>query len=223
MWDTLHAKVPELEAVECLVVGDRDRDIAFGKSIGCETAHILSREYPLTREATYAVRTLGELADILLPAKGKIVSLDEAIRLAGEARQRQQTIVTTNGAFDLFHEGHRFLLRTARSSGDILIVGVNSDSSIRRSKGPGRPVQSQDQRAHVIARQADVVFVFDDDDPRAWLRHIRPHVHLNAVTYGERCVERPVLDEIGATLILVPVKKELGSTTEIMSHFPPVV
>jgi rfaE bifunctional protein nucleotidyltransferase chain/domain len=135
---------------------------------------------------------------------------------AAEARKRGKRIVTTNGAFDLLHPGHRFLLEEAKAQGDVLIVGVNSDASVRGSKGPGRPVELQDIRARKVAAYADAVFVFDDPDPRSWLPSIRPDVHVNAETYGRDCIEAPVLREIGATLVLVPVRKELGSTSEIL-------
>jgi D-beta-D-heptose 7-phosphate kinase/D-beta-D-heptose 1-phosphate adenosyltransferase len=93
---------------------------------------------------------------------------------------------------------------------------VNSDASVRRSKGPDRPVESHDIRAQKTAAFADAVFVFDEEDPRAWLPQIHPHVHVNAATYGEDCIEAPVLRAIGAALILVPVRPDLGSTSEIL-------
>ncbi len=147
---------------------------------------------------------------------GCILSLADAAAFADKKRSEGKTVVTTNGAFDLLHDGHRFLFEEARKHGDILIVGVNSDASVRRAKGKGRPVEPQDKRMRQAAAFADVVFVFDDPDPRAWLRLIRPNMHVNATTYGPDCIEAPVLQEIGATLVLVPVKEALGSTTEIL-------
>lgn len=143
-----------------------------------------------------------------------ILSLQEAAVVAEKARAEGKTIVTTNGTFDLLHAGHLFLLSEARKQGDVLMVGVNSDASVRRYKGPGRPIEPEQVRAEHIAAHADAVFIFDDDDPRGWLKKIHPHVHANAETYGPECIEAPVLRQIGARLHLVPVKKELGSTTE---------
>ncbi len=154
---------------------------------------------------------------------GTSYSLESAIQRSQQFRAAGRTIVTTNGTFDLLHAGHLFLLSQARLHGDVLIVGVNSDASVKRYKGPDRPHESQDIRAQNVAGYADVVFVFDDDDPRSWLPLIRPHVHVNAATYGAECVEADVLRTIGARLVLVPVRPELGSTTERLqrsSHDP---
>lgn len=146
--------------------------------------------------------------------RGVVMSLQEAAQAAESARTAGRRVVTTNGTFDLLHDGHRFLFAQARSHGDLLIVGVNSDASVRRSKGPDRPREPQAARARNVAVYADIVFVFDDDDPRPWLPAIRPHVHVNAATYGPQCVEAAVLRSIGAELVLVPVRPEFGSTTE---------
>lgn len=144
---------------------------------------------------------------------GSVVSLREAALAAEHARRAGSTVVTTNGTFDVLHEGHRFLLSQARSHGDLLIVGMNSDASVKRYKGPDRPSEPQSVRAQRVAERADIVFIFDDDDPRPWLPVIRPHVHVNAATYGTECVEAGVLRAIGAKLVLIPVRPELGSTT----------
>lgn len=137
-----------------------------------------------------------------------------AADFASAQKKAGKTVVTTNGAFDLLHAGHQFLLSEARKHGDVLIVGVNSDASVRKYKGEGRPMESEDVRAKNVAEFADAVFIFDDDDPRPWLRLIHPDVHVNADTYGKDCIESDVVKEIGAQLVLVPIKKELGSTTE---------
>lgn len=131
-------------------------------------------------------------------------------------RDKGMKIVTTNGAFDLFHPGHQFLLQEAHTLGDILIVGVNSDASVKGYKGPGRPIDGQAKRAANVAEYADAVFIFDDADPRPWLPLILPDIHANAETYGHECIEAETVNEIGAELALIPVKPELGSTTQIL-------
>lgn len=217
MWEALRKRFPELTASETVVVGDHDKDVLLGQEIGCRTARIFSAQHPQTVSSAFAIRSLDELADLLLVPAERLLSLPQAAAYAKRARAEGKTVVTTNGAFDLFHAGHRFLLEEARKQGDVLIVGVNSDTSVRRAKGAGRPLQNAETRARMVARFADAVFIFDDDDPRPWLPKIRPQVHVNAQTYGEQCVERTTLDQIGAKLVLVPVKKELGSTTQFLS------
>lgn len=147
---------------------------------------------------------------------GVVVSLTDAVKESRKAQKEGGVVVTTNGSFDLFHLGHEFLLLESRKQGDVLIVGVNSNASVKRYKGEDRPIESEEVRAANVARLADYVFLFEEDDPREWLRMIRPDVHCNAASYGEDCIEKHVLQEIGAELYLVPVKKDLGSTTEIL-------
>ena len=145
---------------------------------------------------------------------GQVLSLADVVVCISEARDSGKKIVTTNGAFDLLHPGHLFLLEEARKHGDVLIVGVNNDAQVKRVKGEGRPAETEKIRAEKVAKHADFVFIFAGSDPREFLKAIRPDVHVNAETYGENCIEAEVLRNIGAKLVLVPVRKELGSTTE---------
>jgi len=148
---------------------------------------------------------------------GSILPLADVVELLKEAREEGKIIVTTNGTFDLFHPGHEFLLSEAKKQGDLLVVGINSNASVKRYKGEDRPIESQKIRAENVAQIADYVFIFEEDTPVEWLREIAPDVHANAETYGTDCIEAPVLKEIGATLYLVPVNKDLGSTSDILN------
>ncbi len=215
LWEDLIKDHPGAHAENGIFVGDKDGDMACGKAIGCRTARIRSAVYPMTLTADWTADTIDKLAGLIL-RPGKVLSIADAAALSESSRKKGMTVVTTNGSFDLLHAGHRFLLAEARKQGDVLLVGVNSDASVKRYKGKDRPIESQDIRAAKVARHADAVFIFDDDDPRAWLKTIRPDVHVNAETYGKDCIEAPVVQEIGAQLVLIPVRKELGSTTEIL-------
>lgn len=149
----------------------------------------------------------------------KIVSEDEAVRLSERYRNEGKTVVTTNGSFDIFHFGHVTLLEEAKRQGDILIVGLNSDTSVRAYKGTDRPINPETARAGVLAAMeaVDHVFLFDDTTPNRWLERIRPSVHCNSSEYGSDCVERPTIDKIGARLHLVERDKNDGlSTTEMI-------
>ncbi len=140
------------------------------------------------------------------------------LRIACERLRRAgQRIVTTNGVFDVLHEGHLFLLEHARRLGDVLIVGVNSDASVRRQKGKGLPIFPARLRARLLAtlRLVDAVHVFPAGAPRAMLRVIRPDVHVNSAEYGARCVEADVVRRFGGRLVLLPRKRSLGSSTAL--------
>ncbi len=120
-----------------------------------------------------------------LPGAAKLLSLENLVRLAEQWRAQGRRVVFTNGCFDLLHVGHVSYLQEARALGDVLIVGVNSDSSVRRLKGPSRPVISQSDRGAMLAALAcvDAVVVFEEDTPHALLRKLRPDVLVKGGTY----------------------------------------
>ncbi|MFO0802844.1 MAG: adenylyltransferase/cytidyltransferase family protein [Gemmataceae bacterium] len=111
----------------------------------------------------------------------------EQLVLTGESlRSAGRTIVWTNGCFDLFHAGHARSLRSARALGDVLIVGVNSDASVRRLKGTDRPLQLIGDRCEILASLACVDFVvpFDEETPERCLSLLRPDVHCKGADYA---------------------------------------
>ncbi len=114
----------------------------------------------------------------VMRAATKVKSLAAAVRAARKAQGAGRRVVFTNGCFDLLHRGHIRYLERARGLGDLLVVAVNSDASVRRLKGPGRPVVPGVQRAEVLAALAavDLVLIFDDPDPGRIIRAIRPDV-----------------------------------------------
>lgn len=116
---------------------------------------------------------------------GRVVDLAELERVAGEARRQGKRIVFTNGCFDFLHRGHVQYLAHARSLGDLLIVGLNTDDSVRRLKGPGRPVNPLEDRAVVLAAVGVVDFVvpFAEDTPAALIRRLSPDVLVKGGDY----------------------------------------
>ena len=119
-----------------------------------------------------------------------LVGIEEAARRAAEWRARGRRVVFANGCFDLLHVGHVRYLSAARGLGDALVVGLNSDASVRRLKGPGRPVMPADERAELIGALAavDLVVVFDDDSADALIARLRPDVHAKGTDYTEESV-----------------------------------
>ena len=119
-----------------------------------------------------------------------LVGIEEAARRAAEWRARGRRVVLANGCFDLLHVGHVRYLSAARGLGDALVVGLNSDASVRRLKGPGRPVMPADERAELIGALAavDLVVVFDDDSADALIARLRPDVHAKGTDYTEESV-----------------------------------
>lgn len=119
-----------------------------------------------------------------------LVSIEEAERLASVWRGQGKRLVLANGCFDLLHVGHVRYLRAARALGDALVVGLNSDTSVRRIKGPGRPVMPAGERAELVGSLAgvDAVVVFDEDTAEALIARLRPDVHAKGTDYTAESV-----------------------------------
>lgn len=136
-------------------------------------------------------------------------------------RQRQSnTVVFTNGCFDLLHPGHVVYLEQARSLGHGLVVGVNSDESVARLKGPTRPIQTQEARATVLAALASVdgVVVFDEDTPMALLQVLQPDIHVKGGDYTiETLPEYPIVRGYGGNVVIVPFEPGY-STSHLVSR-----
>lgn len=150
--------------------------------------------------------------------RDKILSRRQLLSCIRQIRAGGKTIVTTNGSFDILHAGHLFLLERAKEYGDILIVGLNSDSSIRRYKSPLRPIIPERFRAKLLAaiQFVDYVHLFAETDPIRFLRDVKPDVHVNSAQYGRDCIEAPVVKDVGGRLVLIPVKTNLLSTSTII-------
>jgi D-beta-D-heptose 7-phosphate kinase/D-beta-D-heptose 1-phosphate adenosyltransferase len=135
----------------------------------------------------------------------RLVSRNALSQLAATLRLSGKRLVTINGGFDILHNGHLYILSEARKQGDVLVVGLNSDASVRAYKGPSRPIVPERQRAEMLLalRMVDYVHIFDELDPRAFLAEIKPDVHVNGSEYGEDCIERETVTRGGGTVHIV--------------------
>ncbi len=133
-------------------------------------------------------------------------------------RQAGGRVVFTNGCFDLLHPGHVSYLRAARSLGDLLVVGLNSDASVSRLKGPERPVVPEGDRAAVLAalESVDAVVVFAEDTPIRLMRELKPDVYVKGGDYRiEDLPEAEVAAEIGAEVRILPLEPGYSTTALI--------
>lgn len=121
----------------------------------------------------------------MLKAKNKILSRRSLSNLLRQWRAEGKKIVFTNGCFDILHAGHVSVLEFSRSKGDVLVVGLNSDASVKRLKGPSRPVNTQADRALVLAalQAVDVVCVFEEDTPYELIKLVQPDVLVKGGDY----------------------------------------
>jgi D-beta-D-heptose 7-phosphate kinase/D-beta-D-heptose 1-phosphate adenosyltransferase len=148
---------------------------------------------------------------------GRLVSRAELAGLAAGLRAKGRRVVTINGSFDLMHAGHLHILREARRQGEVLIVGLNSDASVRSYKGPGRPIIPERHRAEMLLalRVVDYVHIFDEAVPMPFLEEVRPDVHVNGAEYGAQCIEAPTIERLGGRLLIVERLPGL-STTDLL-------
>ena len=147
----------------------------------------------------------------------KLLQRNELARWAEDMRSRGRKIVTMNGSFDLLHAGHLHILNEAADQGDVLLVGLNSDTSIKAYKGEDRPIIEEKYRAEMLLslRCVDYVHIFDEQVPMPFLEQIIPDVHVNGSEYGENCVEAPTVQKGGGRIHIV--RKIAGlSTSEIV-------
>jgi D-beta-D-heptose 7-phosphate kinase/D-beta-D-heptose 1-phosphate adenosyltransferase len=135
----------------------------------------------------------------------RLVSRPALAQLATTLKAKGKRIVTVNGSFDVLHNGHLYILNEARKQGDVVIVGLNSDASVKGYKGPSRPHVPEQRRAEMLLalRMVDYVHIFDEADPIAFLKELKPHVHVNGSEYGEKCIESETVQHGGGTIHIV--------------------
>src|SRR3989338_4003862 len=194
------------------VVGDHDVDILMAKAAGMQSVLVLTghgvRHLEASRKAgpEYIAANLAQAAAFILFENGKkLISRNDLAQVSHLERESGKTIVTLNGTFDILHQGHEKIIREAKKQGDILIVAVNSDSSVKGNKGPTRPLNGEVERARILAAfpEVDYVTIFSEKTPIELLEEIRPDVHVNGSEYGEECIEAPTVRKYGGRIHIV--------------------
>jgi rfaE bifunctional protein nucleotidyltransferase chain/domain len=148
----------------------------------------------------------------------KVLSLAEAVAFVEHLRHNGKDVVFTNGVFDLLHPGHLRYLRDARREGDALVVGVNSDRSVRAIKGPTRPINSEHERAEVLAAFAcvDAVVIFDENDPHQIISRLRPNVLVKGADWAhDAIIGRDVVESYGGRVVRVAVAEGYSTSAII--------
>lgn len=149
---------------------------------------------------------------------GKLVTLSEAISLRQSLRAAGQTLVFTNGHFDLMHVGHLDYIEKARDLGDALIVGINGDASTTRLKGAGRPITPALERARLMAALVPVTatLIFEEDTANGLITALEPDIYVKGGDYGSKFLpERPVVEAYGGRVILIDLVPERSTTALI--------
>ncbi len=145
-------------------------------------------------------------------------ALDTCVALVRRLHEAGKTVVFTNGVYDLLHPGHLRYLQAARALGDALIVGVNSDRSVRANKGPARPFNPEAERAELIAALdcVDAAIVFDQDTPHEIISRLQPDVLVKGADWAEDAiVGRDVVEARGGRVVRMPIEPGFSTTTLI--------
>jgi len=155
----------------------------------------------------------GEWGTARLVARGNLASLSRSLKAQGKR------VVTINGSFDVLHAGHAHILEEAKAQGDVLIVGMNSDVSVKAYKGEKRPIVPQAERARMLLalRAVDYVHIFDETEPMPFLAEVLPDVHVNGSEYGPDCIEAPLVKAHGGRIHIVS-KVPGFSTSELLAR-----
>ncbi len=155
---------------------------------------------------------------------GRVLSLDDAVRVRETARGAAKRVVFTNGCFDILHTGHLAILEGAKACGDLLFVGVNRDASVRGLKGPGRPIIPEDERAELLAalRVVDVAVLFAEPTPIETVLALRPDVLVKGGDYTpETIIGREEVESWGGRVVVIPLvegRSTSGLVSEIQSR-----
>lgn len=145
---------------------------------------------------------------------GRFYTREELVAARAEWKRERKAVVFTNGCYDILHPGHIRLLETARSLGDILILALNSDSSVRRLKGASRPLNPEQERTElVLALQAvDAVTVFDEDTPRELIAEVLPDVLIKGADWAHFIAGREEVEAAGGKVLSTPLEPGYSTT-----------
>jgi rfaE bifunctional protein nucleotidyltransferase chain/domain len=148
----------------------------------------------------------------------KIISFEEAEELGEHLRKKNKKIVFTNGCFDIIHYGHIQYLIRSKSFGDTLIIGVNSNNSIKKIKGNKRPINDEKTRTYILASFffVDYVITFEEENPIKLIKKLKPNVHIKGGDYKkEDLIEYHILKTIGANIKILPYQSGYSTTNII--------
>jgi D-beta-D-heptose 7-phosphate kinase/D-beta-D-heptose 1-phosphate adenosyltransferase len=169
-----------------------------------------------------ATVTAEEIADEIATqsgsSNGKILAVDSLVQELDRHRRQKKTIVFTNGCFDVLHRGHVEYLRFCRQNGDIVVLGLNSDSSIKTIKGPERPINNQNDRSIILAalEMVDYVTIFDEPDPLKLIKKVKPDVLVKGEDWAEKgVVGREFVESQGGKVVLARLVEGQSSTATI--------
>jgi len=147
---------------------------------------------------------------------GTVLTKEALAARLDELRAQGKNIVSTNGCFDILHVGHVRILKQSKAKGDVLVVGINSDASVKRLKGEDRPINNQDDRAELLSSLecVDFVSIFDEGTPVEFLKSVKPNIHVKGADYKpENLEETPIVESFGGRVEILPLVPQKSTTS----------
>jgi len=192
------------------MIGDMASDIETAANAECRAMIYVGGDKELARtkvKPDVRVKDLLEAAVWVVIREQKAKMIDDPALLGRRLRKSKKTVVSTNGVFDILHPGHLNFLKASRLLGDVLVVGLNSDTSVRRNRGPSRPINKEADRLAMLCclESVDYVVVFKEDDPRRFLKALKPHIHVKDANYKENeVVGHDTVTAAGGRIVRLP-------------------
>lgn len=211
-----------LDPSRTFIAGDRARDLLCGIPFGLRGILIGSDETVRPENMVFQAKDLHEAAAYILETIFEehtrlkcFASVHDFMPELHKVRTDKKKVVFTNGCFDLLHSGHVQLLAQARALGDYLVLGLNSDRSVRALKGSARPVNSETDRGRILAQlpYVDAVVIFDEDTPIEMMKIIKPDIQVKGGDYvKEKLPEYEVMRAMGKKIVILPFRKGYSTT-----------
>ncbi len=201
------------------MIGNMDKDIIAGKIAGCKTILISTKK----NCADFCAQNVKQAAEIIFNSitRGKLINKKKIVEIANIARRANKKIIFTNGCFDILHAGHIDCLEKAKKLGDILIIGLNSDESVKRIKGAKRPINNEMHRARVLSSLSDVdyITIFGENTSEQLVKKIKPDIYVKGGDWKvEKLPEKKIVDKYGGKVVIINVI-EYTSTTKIIEQY----
>ncbi len=204
------------------MIGDSESDMGAGYNAGVKKCILInSKKYNIS-ELTYkpdkTVKNINQAAKWILQEdfKSKIFyTYDDIGEYAESLHKKKKKIVFTNGVFDIVHIGHLRYLEKAKTFGDVLIVGINSDESVKENKGDKRPILSQFARAELITglKPVDAAVIFNEKDPRKIVSYVKPDIHIKGGDYNmSQIIEKRAVEKHNGKVVLVDLIKNYSTS-----------
>jgi rfaE bifunctional protein nucleotidyltransferase chain/domain len=197
------------------MIGDKEDDIAAGKAVGCKTIKIDKKA-----GTDFSAKTLLEAVEIIFENEtdGKLVAESKVERIIEEAKKHRKKVVFTNGCFDILHAGHVDYLKKAKALGDILVIGLNSDESVRKIKDPKRPINNEFWRAKVLSALecVDYIVIFNEKTPERLVEKLKPDIYVKGGDWKlSKLPEKKIVEKYGGEVVLIDIVEDI-STSKIV-------